>query len=196
MSWPASRYADAGNRATQVKRALMVQPVVILGSARPDGETKRAVEIAFPDGVETIIVGHQHIGGYDYGHRNDADDFRLVVDAMLQADAIIFATPVYWYAMSAPLKTFFDRLTDLLETAKDKGRALAGKEVWLIATGIETELPEGFEVPFARTAEYFAMHYRGVAYVYTGDDAAMRRCSEMALAAFGVKIFENAPPSP
>ena len=174
----------------------MVQPVVILGSARPDGETKRAVEIAFPDGVETVILAHHKISAYDYQHRNDDDDFHTAIDAMLRADPIIFATPVYWYAMSAPLKIFFDRLTDLLETAKDKGRALAGKEVWLIATGIEAELPEGFEVPFARTAEYFDMRYRGAAYLYTGDEAASRRSSEAALSAFGVKIVGNIPSSP
>lgn len=163
-------------------------PLVILGSARADGETKRAVDIAFADKAELIVLPEHPIGGYDYSHSNDRDAFRTVTERMLAHDKLIFATPVYWYAMSAPLKIFFDRLTDLLETAKADGRALKGKQVWMIATGVEPVLPEGFEVPFRRTAEYFAMAYRGSAYLYTGEDKALRAASEAGLAAFGATI--------
>ena len=55
----------------------------------------------------------------------------------------------------------------------------------MIATGTEKMLPEGFEVPFARTAGYFGMRYRGCAYLYTGTDPARRRDTEVALARFG-----------
>jgi multimeric flavodoxin WrbA len=90
--------------------------------------------------------------------------------------------------MSAPLKIFFDRLTDLTENLKAKGNALAGKPVWVIATGTEAELPEGFEIPFARTADYFGMTYRGAAYLYTGTDATLRAAGEMAIKAFAAKL--------
>jgi putative NADPH-quinone reductase len=162
----------------------MTKTLIILGSARPDGETRRAVEIAFPRNPNLVVLSHNHIGGYDYAHSHDGDEFRLVVKAMLKNDSIVFATPVYWYAMSAPLKNFFDRLTDLLETAKGQGRALKGKKVCVIATGTEDVLPEGFEVPFRRTAEYFAMDYRGCAYLYTGKNLDLRAASEAALTAF------------
>ena len=165
-----------------------MKPLVILGSARPDGETRRAVEIAFPNNADLVVLSHHHIGGYDYAHSNDGDEFRLVVEVMLKHERLVFATPVYWYAMSAPLKIFFDRLTDLLETAKAGGRALQGKTVWVIATGTEEALPEGFEVPFRSTAAYFAMDYRGSAYLYTGEDAALRAASAAALAAFGAAV--------
>jgi multimeric flavodoxin WrbA len=167
-------------------------PLVILGSARPDGETRKAVDIAFPPGTVALAILPSHaIGGYDYGHANAGDDFAAIADAMVAATAIVFATPVYWYAMSAPLKIFFDRLTDLTENLKAKGKALAGKPVWVIATGTETELPEGFEIPFARTADYFGMTYRGAAYLYTGTDAALRAPGEMALAKFGEEVFKK-----
>jgi multimeric flavodoxin WrbA len=165
-----------------------VKPLVILGSARADGETRRAVEIALPRNCDLVVLSHHHIGGYDYAHANDGDDFQRIADAMLAYERIVFATPVYWYAMSAPLKIFFDRLTDLLETAKAKGRALTGKKVWVIASGTEESLPEGFEVPFRRSAGYFAMDYCGCGYLYTGEDAGLRARSEAALAAFGAGL--------
>jgi len=144
----------------------MMLPLVILGSARPDGETRKAVDIAFPPGTASLVIlPNYSIGGYDYGHANAGDDFAKLTETMAAAQTIVFATPVYWYAMSAPLKIFFDRLDDLTENLKAQGKALAGKSVWVIATGTETALPEGFEVPFARTAEYFAMVYRGAVYL-------------------------------
>src|SRR5882724_712271 len=170
----------------------MPRPLVILGSARPDGETRRAVDIAFPPGsVQLVALPHCVIGGYDYDHANAGDDFSAVADAMTTAQTIIFATPVYWYAMSAPLKIFFDRLTDLTENLKAHGKALAGKSVWMIATGTEAELPEGFEIPFARTADYFGMVYCGSAYLYTGEDVTLRAAGEAALAKFGEEIFKK-----
>ena len=167
----------------------MTPPLVILGSARPDGETRRAVDIAFPDGsAELAILPNFAIGGYDYAHLNAQDAFGPIAEAMAATDKIIFATPVYWYAMSAPLKIFFDRLTDLTENLKARGKAMAGKSVWLIATGTEPELPDGFEVPFACTAQYFNMAYRGGCYLYTGDDAARRAEGELALERFGAAV--------
>ena len=85
-------------------------------------------------------------------------------------------------------EVLFDRLTDLTENLKPTGKALAGKSVWLIATGTDPELPEGFEVPFRRTSEYFGMQYRGGAYLHTWGDAALRAAHEAALAVFGAAI--------
>lgn len=44
----------------------------------------------------------------------------------------------------------------------------------MIVTGTDLESPEGFEVPFARTADYFGMIYRGGAYAYTEGTYARR----------------------
>jgi multimeric flavodoxin WrbA len=168
-----------------------MRPLVILGSARPDGETRKAIDIAFPAGSADLLVLPEFIiSGYDYKHRNIADAFSSIAEAMTSVGTIVFATPVYWYAMSGPMKLFFDRLTDLTENLKSQGKALTGKQAWVIATGTESALPEGFEVPFRRTAEYFGMAYRGAAYLYTGTDADLRMQTTATLTAFGKSVTD------
>jgi multimeric flavodoxin WrbA len=39
------------------------------------------------------------------------DDMQKIYPLLLKADAIVFGTPVYWFNMSGPMKTFIDRLT-------------------------------------------------------------------------------------
>lgn len=133
--------------------------LVILGTARDESNTLKAIRAHLPfKDYELIELHKMDIGLYEYANRN-TDDFLDIALKMSVADTIVFATPVYWYAMSGVLKVFFDRLTELITTSKDVGRALKGKEVYLLATGSEEELPEGFEVPFKKTSEYFDMHY-------------------------------------
>jgi len=168
---------------------LAAQPLVILGSARSNGETRRAVDLAFPQATARLAVLPDFaIGGYSYDHLNANDAFGTIADAMVATDKIVFATPVYWYAMSAPMKIFFDRLSDLTENRKTQGKSLRGKSAWMIATGSDEDLPQGFEVPFARTADYLGMHYRGCAYLYTGKDPARRNADEQALQRFGTRV--------
>ena len=78
----------------------------------------------------------------------------------LEYDTIIFATPIYWYTMSAQLKTFFDRISDLLH-AKNKqiGRQLRGKQMAIISCGSDDEIFNGFEMPFCESANYLGMKY-------------------------------------
>ncbi len=64
---------------------------------------------------------------------------------------------------------FFDRLSDLISTSKPIGRALSGKSVYLFSTGSDLELPDGFEVPFKRTSDYFEMKYVKSIYVSVKD---------------------------
>lgn len=170
------------------------KPIVLLGSSRSNGETRRAVDVAFGDQADLVDLAMYDISAYDYGHANRDDDFLKVVDLMLKTDRLVFATPVYWYSMSATMKVFFDRLTDLTEIEKRKGRALAGKQAWLIATGTDEVLPEGFETPFAGTCAYFDLEYRGAAYMYTGTARQRRKESETILRSLGLVVTQQLTP--
>jgi multimeric flavodoxin WrbA len=170
----------------------MTKPLVILGSARRGGETRRAVGIAFQDHeIELVDLTTHKIGEYDYSHTNQGDDFLSIVERMIQTKKIVFATPVYWYAMSGAMKDFIDRLTDLLEIAKKAGRQLTGRDVWLLATGTEKTLPDGFVIPFSSTAAYFSMNYISAGYLYTGSDSVERNRSETELALFGRHVLAH-----
>jgi multimeric flavodoxin WrbA len=140
--------------------------IVILGTARDDSNTLSELKRHFPTADYELIALHQlKIGHYTYeAEAREADDFLGVAEKMIAADHVVFATPVYWYAMSGVMKVFFDRLTELTTAHKDMGRGLVGKEVSVFATGTDRDLPAGFDVPFLKTAEYFKMNYTGTIY--------------------------------
>ena len=142
---------------------------IISGSARPDGNTAspaKHLKLKLGPSARICDLSQLTVEPFKYDCHDDRDDFRFIVAMVLESEHIVFASPVYWYSMSAPLKAFFDRLTDLLHDPTDRlsGRALVGRNVWLMATGTDNSLPVGFYVPFARTAEYFAMVWRGAFY--------------------------------
>ncbi len=141
--------------------------LAILGSSRADGETARLLDAVLshlPD-TETADLNALQIGPYSYEHANADDDFLPLARAMLKAKAIVLASPVYWYAMSAQMKLFFDRLTDLTDAPyKTIGKQLVGKTLFTIATGSNPQPPECFLPPFEDTAGYFNMQWGGMLY--------------------------------
>lgn len=142
---------------------------IIMGSARGDGNTASAVlhlSKKIGSRADVADLSALTVGPFDYARHDDRDDFRSVIRMMLASEHIVFATPVYWYSMSGTMKGFFDRLTDLLVDPDNRkiGRALAGRNVWLLATGTDDRLPPGFHEPFAQTAGYFGMVWRQAFY--------------------------------
>lgn len=168
----------------------MTAPLVIFGSARSDGGTKTAVDmVTGQHPVEFIDLSLQNISGYDYQNRNQSDDFLGLAEKMTLKETLIFATPVYWYAMSGPLKTFFDRFTDLITIRKDLGRALKGKYCYLICAGASEVMPEGFEIPFKATCDYMKMEYKGGFYFHTGKNEKLVQEAKEKAKHFSEMIF-------
>lgn len=140
--------------------------LVILGSSRDDSNTLKVVQERCADAEYELVELHRlRIQPYAYDHASlQDDDFLPVVKKMISAETITFASPVYWYAMSGTMKTFMDRFSELLSTHKQLGRDLKGKEVYLVSSGASPDMPEGFVVPFQKTAEYFNMSFREAYY--------------------------------
>lgn len=60
------------------------------------------------------------------------DDAAAIIEKMVAADVIVLGTPVYFYAMSAQLKTFLDRCCGLYTEMNNK-------EFYFISAGAEGE---------------------------------------------------------
>ena len=54
------------------------------------------------------------------------------------------------------MKTFIDRLSDLISIRKDLGRKLKDKRIFVIAS-FNTSVPKGFEEQFSQTCEYLGI---------------------------------------
>jgi len=114
--------------------------------------------------LEIVDLNGANIGKFSYTNRQ-AENFVKIIKQALEADLIVLATPVYWYAMSGAMKDFMDRFSNLMSGEhKHLGEALYGKKLELVSTGYDFKLPMGFEVPFAGTAIYFGMDYLGARY--------------------------------
>jgi multimeric flavodoxin WrbA len=147
------------------------KPLILLGSSRKASDTGRLVRSLFTPETATIAdLLDYTISHYNYEHVYPAHDAYLeLVELMLQHQKIVFATPVYWYAMSGLMKVFFDRTTDLVTVKKEVGRKMKGKETYLLAVGAEEVLPVGFEETFRLTSSYLDMNYRQSFYCRTSE---------------------------
>ena len=167
--------------------------VVILGSARGESDTDALLEAVLAGRpVTRIDLRDLHIEHYKYSNVPARDDFDSIVEAMTTHTRIVFATPVYWYAMSGRMKVLFDRFSDLVTLRKDLGRQLKGRTVFVLACGSDPRMPEGFEVPFQETAAYLDMSYGGAFYAQTDDRGILDSARESAVP-FGDRVF-TAPP--
>lgn len=162
----------------------------ILGSSRNDGNTRSLTDAVFChfNGARLIDLSDFTMAPYDYGHAYARGEFLPVAELMSQSQAIIFASPVYWYSMSGQMKVFFDRLTDLTETRKSLGRSLAGKTAYVIATSRGKIAPPSFEPPFAKTAGYFGMQWGGMLHGTFGKDRQLSPELNAGAAAFAKRI--------
>jgi multimeric flavodoxin WrbA len=140
--------------------------VIILGSARKNGNTTKIVdEISKEQGIDVIDLSDYNISHYDYESKNREDDFLPLIRRILEEyDTLIFATPIYWYNMSGIMKVFFDRFSDLIRIEKETGRKLRGKKIGVISNSHDNEIEESFYIPFKKTADYLGMEYLGHAH--------------------------------
>ena len=153
----------------------MKKTVIIQASSNSFGNTYKTINYLNTDNkFDVIDLKTKNIGTFEYDFSNANDDFiPLMEEVISKYDTIIFATPVYWYSMSATLKLFFDRLSDLLHYKKDLGRQLRGKSMGMISNSGANDLREGFTMPFIESAKYLGMEYLGDVHVwFSGTEIA------------------------
>lgn len=172
----------------------MLSTIALFASSRRHGNTGQLMDqIAQALEIEVIDLGEKVISAYDYQHRNRGDDFKGVLERILEFEQIIFASPVYWYAVSAPLKIFVDRISDFLDLPEllAQGRALRGKYAHVVCTSIVDEVPPSFINAFQETFSYLGMRFGAVAHVNCSDGYIPARHEE-AVQSF-IRAVRNGP---
>lgn len=142
----------------------MHSTIALFGSSRRNGNTGRIMDrIASELGIAVVDLAGKNISAFDYQHKNRHDDFEPLMEQVLQADRIIFASPVYWYAVSPPMKIFLDRISDYLDLPDllEKGRQLRGKTGYVVCTSVYADASTTFINAFRETFEYLGMHFGG-----------------------------------
>lgn len=143
---------------------------IVLGTSRPNGNTHKLVNLYQQyETADVFNLSDFSISTFDYEH-------------------LIFATPMYWYAMSGQMKVFFDRLSDLLTIEKELGRGLRGKTCSVLASGVDKQPPECFEQPFKLTATYLGMTYQQMLYCSCAGDFIEQEHSDKLLNHIGLNI--------
>ena len=138
--------------------------VVITGSPRKDGNsfamTKAFIEAAEAKGhtVVRFDAAAKNVGGchacetcYKSGKAcSFDDDFNALAPDILDADAVVFTMPVYWYSIPAQIKGVIDKLFSLVVGGKD----IAGKKCALITCCEEHDMSvmDGVKIPIERSA--------------------------------------------
>lgn len=170
--------------------------VVITGSPRKSGNSFAMTE-AFIQATEA--KGHQ-ITRFDAAMKNVGgcracetcfktgkacsfdDDFNTLAPAILEADAVVFTMPVYWYSIPAQIKGVIDKLFSLVVGGKD----IAGKACALITCCEEDDLSvmDGVRIPLERSAALLKWHMAGEVLIpgvlNTGDIEKTDGCRQAA----------------
>lgn len=145
--------------------------IVVQGSSRSDGNTRKVADLLISKtGAEFMDLWAHSIKEFSYkGPGND--DFEKLMSEIVEHDVLIMITPIYWYSMSARMKIFFDRITDLLKWNKELGRKLRSKKLLVVSSSMHDDAPKHFSHPFEMSAGYLGMEYMGYCHTWIEDDA-------------------------
>lgn len=146
---------------------------VITGSPRKDGNTSAMVDsfIKAAEGkgheVMRFDAAMMKIGGchacmtcYKTGKAcSFGDDFNIIAPHILDADAVVYAMPVYWYSIPAQVKGVIDRMFSFVIGGKDIG----GKKCGVITCCEETDptVMDGVTMPLRRTFDLLKWNFVG-----------------------------------
>jgi multimeric flavodoxin WrbA len=173
----------------------MLSTIVLFSSSRRHGNTGLLVDrIVAELKVEVIDLATLRMSAFDYEHRNRGDDFEPLMKRVLAHEQIVFATPIYWYAVSPAMKVFLDRLSDLLDLPDllAEGRRLRGKNAYVACTSICEEPAVEFMGAFIETFRYLGMHFGGAVHANCRDGYAPAAHDPQALA-FSDLVREATP---
>ena len=112
------------------------------------------------------------------------DDMQQLFPVFIEAQMVVFATPIYWWSISAQLKLFIDRLYGL-NVEKNPG-FFTGKKVVLVFTHADPEPCSGAEISlsmFREIAAFTKMELIGDLRYSSGNGHVREHADKLAEAA-------------
>lgn len=134
---------------------------VIYGGTRATGNAETLTERVIQGlPVEKIYLKDYHIKPInDERHTQDGfkevnDDYKAILDRVLDCDILLFATPIYWFSMSGTMKLFIDRWSQTLKDVNypDFNKVMSAKKAYVIAVGGDNPLLKG--LPLIQQFQY------------------------------------------
>ena len=110
------------------------------------------------------------------------DDFNRIAPHILDADAVVYAAPVYWYTIPAQIKGVIDRVFSFVVGGKE----IAGKKCGIITCCEEHDptVMEGVTMPLKRTFNLLKWNCVGEVCIpgvfHEGDIAQTDGCAQAA----------------
>lgn len=170
--------------------------VVITGSPRKDGNsfamTDAFIKAAEEKGHKVVRfdAAMKNVGGchacetcFKSGKAcSFDDDFNTIAPDILDADAVVFTMPVYWYSIPAQVKGVIDKVFSFCVAGKD----IAGKACALIACCEEEDMTvlDGVRIPIERSAALLKWNMVGEVLIpgvlKTGDIEKTDGCAKAA----------------
>ncbi|UQD51264.1 flavodoxin family protein [Bacillus methanolicus] len=145
--------------------------IVLNGSTRDNGNTEFLARLAV-EGKEAKIVNlkdMQILPISDKRHDPQGfqplhDDYETLIKTVLEYDAILFATPIYWYGMSGIMKNFIDRWSQSLRDKElNFKEKMKNKKAYVVACGGDEAKIKGLPLilQFKHIFEFMNMDFCG-----------------------------------
>lgn len=147
---------------------------IVNGSSRTDGHSAIiSQQIKNKTNSKIFHLADYNIGYFDYDNAHFDDDFIPLINALIEYPVWVLVTPVYWYSMSAQMKTWLDRMSDILKWSKDLEPSLKKTSWYILSCGSDDEETPGYFVPFRMSAEYLDIMYLGHTHVWKDNRQAL-----------------------
>lgn len=89
-------------------------------------------------------------------------DAAMLLDATLAASDIVFVSPVYWFSVPSPLKTYLDQWSAWMRVpGVDFKTRMVEKRLWVIATSGDRDKAQPMFDSYRLCAEFLGMRWMG-----------------------------------
>ncbi len=113
-------------------------------------------------------------------------DMKTLLEETLAATDLVFVSPVYWFSVPSPLKTYLDHWSGWLRVPGiDFKEKMAGKRLWVISTSGNRERAQPMFDSYRLCAEFLGMQFMPPLWGKGGAPEAVLADGEAMAAAAG-----------